>query len=262
MHSVQLMSASTASKAKNENDSFQYVPCWWVEVYASFEERWITIDCIQGAVEERNRLESRNHVHAHAFVLAVDVDGRLYDLTRKYASDFEGKTFKLRKDEDKWLGTCLTELNFRASRTLIGLPDREARPALRPLEGVPEIPKTLAAIKNHSILMLASQLKKYEVFYPIQKPAGLFKDEPVFLRESVQKVRSKDAWLSQCARVVKVSRSLQHPLCLNHYRREKIRLKWLICPGKLVHQNPSRPVCNRSSENGKPKLISHLKSLM
>lgn len=52
--------------------------------------------------------------------------------------------------------------------------------------------------------MLASQLRKYEVFYPVTEPVGFFRDEPVHLRAHVQKVRSRDAWLNQCARVVKV----------------------------------------------------------
>ena len=206
VHSVQPMSASTASKVKsNDSGSFQYTPTWWIEVYASFEERWITVDCIQGVVEERNRLENKSH--AHAFVLAVDVDGRIHDLTRKYASDFDGKTFRLRKDEDKWLDACLSRFNLRAGKSLLGLVDREAQSSQTPAieASAIEIPKTLAAIKNHPTLMLASQLKKYEVFYPVKDPVGFFKDEPVYLRESVQKVRSKDAWLSQCARVVKVN---------------------------------------------------------
>jgi hypothetical protein len=67
-----------------------------------------------------------------------------------------------------------------------------------------EIPKTLSSMKNHPTLILESQLRKYEVFYPVQKPVGYFKDEAVYFRENVKKVRSKDAWLSQCARIVKV----------------------------------------------------------
>ncbi len=199
------MSASTASgkgKSSTEN-SFQYTPTWWTEVYAAFEERWITVDCIQGCLEERNRLENKTHVHY--FVLAGDTDGRIHDLTRKYAAEYDVKSFRLRKDEDKWLNGCLLQFNSTASRCLNGLVDHETRPS-QPLPVTEiEIPKTLAAIKNHPTLMLASQLKKYEVFYPVTKAVGFFKEEPVYLRETVQKVRSKDAWLSQCARVIKVS---------------------------------------------------------
>lgn len=207
VHSLQLISASAAaSKTKQQpssSSSFKYIPTWWTEVYSSFEERWIAVDCIQGVVEERARLESKSHVHS--FVLAIDSDKRIHDLTYKYASDYEGRTFRLRKDEDKWLGGKIQIINAGTCGNLSELFDRESQSLNSDnTSTVIEIPRTLSAIKNHPLLMLASQLKKYEVFYPIQEPVGFFKDEPVYLRAAVQKVRSKDAWLSQFARVVRV----------------------------------------------------------
>lgn len=201
VHSLQLLSASTATKSKIEDSkSFQYIPHYWLEVYSGFEKRWFTLNCIDGSVDEKSKLENKSFVHS--FVLAVDTDGRIHDLTTKYASDYTGKSFKLRKDEDKWLASCIRYFNGRIKSKQACLPDEEA--ATPAANEVIEIPKTLAAIKNHPTLMLGSQLKKYEVFYPVCEPVGFFKDEPVFLRANVQRVRSRDAWLSQHARVVKV----------------------------------------------------------
>lgn len=41
---------------------------------------------------------------------------------------------------------------------------------------------------------------KYEVFWPADAVVGKFKEEPIHLRSSVQKVRSKEAWFTQFAR--------------------------------------------------------------
>lgn len=201
VHSLNMISASSAQNNSGSPSKLQYCPCFWIEIYSSFDEKWIPVDCIQGLVDERNRLE--NKLKSHCFVIAIDADGCINDLTEKYATDYLEKSFKLRKDEDKWLKELIVRLNSEKSSIKKTLPDRD-RISAQEQKKLVEIPKTLSTIKNHPTLMLESQLRKYEVFYPATKPVGHFKDEAVFLRENVKKVRSKDAWLSQCARIVKV----------------------------------------------------------
>lgn len=202
VHSLDLISASTASSNEKITTptKFQYTPRHWIEIYSSLDERWIAVDCIQGFVDEKNRLENKSK--PNCFVIAIDYDGIVFDLTEKYSSDYLGRSFKLRKDEDKWLKELTIKLNSKFPSKQIM--DREQIILTTLQRNSIEIPKTLSAIKNHPTLMLASQLRKYEVFYPVTEPVGFFKDESVFLRENVKKVRSKDAWLSQCARIVKV----------------------------------------------------------
>ena len=203
IHSLDMILATGTPNVSEKNTNFQYVPSYWIEIYSNLDERWVSIDCIQGAVDELNRLE--NKLKPHCFVISVDMDGYIHDLTKKYAFKFEERSFKLRKNEDKWLKSFNENINSHKDSYLKSLPD---------VDNIPDesgnrlstfdIPKTLSAIKNHPDLMLASQLKKYEVFYPGPISVGVFKDEPVFLKENVKKVRSRDAWLSQCARVIKV----------------------------------------------------------
>lgn len=202
VHSLDLMPATITKTTPENSKRFQHVPRFWLEVYLSLEQKWVTVDCIQGFVDEKNSLDNKSK--PHSFVIAVDGNGLLYDLTEKYSSDYLEKSFKLRKDEDKWLKELIDHLNSRNNHKLKGLIDRDSKNLDNESKLSIEIPKTLSAIKNHPVLMLESQLKKYEVFYPVSEPVGYFKDEAVFLKENVKKVRSKDAWLSQCARVVKV----------------------------------------------------------
>jgi hypothetical protein len=202
VHSLNLITASISQNSKENNSKFQYFPRYWVEFYSKLDERWISVDCTQGLVDERNRLE--NNMVPHSFVLSIDIDSVCYDLTEKYSSDYLERSFKLRKDEDKWLKDLITKLNFMNKSSRKCLPDLDLNNNEKDSKNPIEIPKTLTGIKNHPNLMLASQLRKYEVFYPASEPVGYFKGESVFLRENVKKVRSKDAWLSQCARIVKV----------------------------------------------------------
>lgn len=196
VHSLEMISA-TVSKTSSENDnqSFQYLPHYWIEVYSISDNGWIPVDCMQGLVDEKTRLESKNNVHS--FVIAIDAEGLLHDLTEKYAHSYDEKSYRLRKDEHDWFIGLIKDLNSKKKPSPYNSFDKTPFKSL-------EMPKTLSAMKSHPKLILGSQLKKYEVFYPISSPIGFFKDEPVFLRENIKKVRSKDAWLSQCARIVKV----------------------------------------------------------
>lgn len=205
LQSLNLISASSAQKSSTRDD-FKYVPTNWIEIYLVKEQRWIPIDCIQGTIDDKFRLEDK--ATPHSFVIATDYDGYIYDLTRKYALDFENRSFRLRKDEDAWLRIFIPTVNSSLNiKVLSRLPDLESVDnftiSAQKLDGL-EIPKTLSAIKNHPILMLGSQLKKYEVFYPGTQPFGYFRDQPIYLKDQVHKVRSKDSWLNNFARIIKV----------------------------------------------------------
>ena len=206
IHSLDLIPASNSQSSKEKNSNFQYFSRYWIEFYSKMDERWIPVDCIQGSIDERSKLE--NNSKPHSYVLSMDVDGICCDLTKKYASDYLGRSFRLRKDEDKWIKDFIVKVNSFNVAFKKSLPDRDRIIDEPEFKTLIEIPKTLSAIKNHPDLMLESQLRKYEVFYPVTEPVGYFKEESIFLRENVKKVRSKDAWLSQCARIVKVSRKI------------------------------------------------------
>jgi hypothetical protein len=204
--SLSIISASTARPSKGDPtaENPDTIPRNWIEFYSLMDQKWICLDCTRGLIDDRAKLESRTY--CHAFVLGCDEDGYLSDLTMKYAADFVGKSFKLRKDEDSWLGKVLCWFNgLLKHKSCSLLPDLDANPKdAETQDETFEIPKTLAAVKSHPKLMLLSQLRKYEVLYPEMEPIGFFKGDPVYLRSSVQKVRSREAWFSQFARVVKV----------------------------------------------------------
>lgn len=68
--------------------------------------------------------------------------------------------------------------------------------------GEVEIPNSLAKLKNHPVFVIESHLKKYEVIYPADI-AGFVGNETIYYRKNVQKVRSKEAWLTQYGKILK-----------------------------------------------------------
>ena len=179
------------------------VPNNWIEFYSLFDKRWISLDCVRGLIDEKLKFEDKHTVHS--FVLACDNYGSLWDLTEKYSSDYEGKTYKLRKDEDKWLKEFILAHNSKVPmRSLSMLEDVDAINLDKVEARLSEIPKTLSALKNSPTYIIPSQIRKYEVLYPKSEPIGYVNGEPIYLRANVQKVRSKEAWFSQFALVIRV----------------------------------------------------------
>lgn len=70
-------------------------------------------------------------------------------------------------------------------------------------KSVDEIPQKASLIKNHPTYILESHLKKYETLHP-QEIAGFLDSETVYFRKHAQKLRSKEAWLTQFGMSIKV----------------------------------------------------------
>jgi xeroderma pigmentosum group C-complementing protein len=59
-------------------------------------------------------------------------------------------------------------------------------------------------LKNHPLYVLKRHLLKFEGIYPPDAPPlGFFKDEPIYARECVFTLRSRETWVKE-AKVVKL----------------------------------------------------------
>jgi hypothetical protein len=52
-------------------------------------------------------------------------------------------------------------------------------------------PSRLDAFRNHPLYVLQRHLKKYEILHPDAKPLGYFKEQPVYPRSAVHRVRCR-----------------------------------------------------------------------
>lgn len=189
------------SPAKGRNQVI-FPPKVWCEVLHPCENRWITVDCLRGIVNDRLSMEppalsnKLAHQHQHLFLIGYDEKGRAVDVSRRYTSRFYGVTAKLRRHDEIILNEVLPLLKGHVS-------DSEAHDLANLVDGEP-LPKTLAGFQGHGRYLLESQVKKYEIFWPPEAGiVGEFRGEPVRLRSVVQKIRSKEAWYRQFGRVIK-----------------------------------------------------------
>ncbi|XP_062561773.1 DNA repair protein complementing XP-C cells homolog [Armigeres subalbatus] len=169
----------------------------WIEVFAEDEEQWITIDAVGGKVhclEHIIKLASSPLV----YVLAWNNDGSIKDVSPRYCPNYATSTKKLRIDKD-WLDETLAK--FRGKQTARDI--EEDRALNRALMEQP-LPKTISEYKNHPLYALKRHLLKFEGIYPPDAPTlGFIKEEPVYARECVQMLHSREIWLKQ-ARTVKM----------------------------------------------------------
>ncbi|XP_066283758.1 DNA repair protein complementing XP-C cells-like isoform X2 [Branchiostoma lanceolatum] len=170
----------------------------WVEVYLADEERWVTVDVVSGLVDRPEVLEQRV-TRPMAYVVGVDTEGSVKDVTKRYAAGWMTSTRLLR--EDRW-GTWWTDtlgLYSSSDKDRSKKEDIELHSKLlqKPL------PTTIGEFKDHPLYALRRHLLKYDAIYPETAAVlGYCKGEPVYARECVHQLHTRDKWLQE-ARVVR-----------------------------------------------------------
>ncbi|ROT81344.1 hypothetical protein C7M84_025526 [Penaeus vannamei] len=92
------------------------------------------------------------------------------------------------------------------------------------------LPRSIAEYKNHPLYALQRHLLKFEAIYPPdESPVGFIKSEPVFPRESVYTLYSRDTWIKE-AKTVRVD---EEP-----YKIVKARPKWDKNTCQVVKDRP------------------------
>lgn len=71
------------------------------------------------------------------------------------------------------------------------------------------IPTTLSMIQKHPKYVLERHVKKYEVIHPKEPVVGFLNDEPVYLRENVHLLHTKDRWIRQMREVIDGEKALK-----------------------------------------------------
>jgi len=178
---------------------FVHVPTGWVEFFHPKEEKWIPLDCVRGMVSCRNSLEQpHSSKRQHIFIIGIEND-KIINVTRRYCSQYHNVTAKLRRPEEQVFQETLhvlcpfERLSLKEEEELRGFADSEP------------MPNSVAGFKMHNKYILASDLKKYQVFWPPDAVVGEFRGEAIHLCDHVQKVKSKEAWFTQFARIIKVT---------------------------------------------------------
>uniref|UniRef100_A0A182K5T0 Rad4 beta-hairpin domain-containing protein n=1 Tax=Anopheles christyi TaxID=43041 RepID=A0A182K5T0_9DIPT len=168
---------------------------YWVEVFCEHEDKWITIDILKGDVYNLEEIV-KQATQPIAYVLAWNNDGTIKDVSPRYISRLGSKKSKLRV-EDAWLEKALQP--YRGKRTKRDLIEDVKFDRLLNKRPFPE---QIGEYKNHPKYAIERYLLRSEAIYPRDAPIlGYIRDEPIFLRDCVHTLHSRESWLRQAKTV-------------------------------------------------------------
>ncbi|XP_064482587.1 DNA repair protein complementing XP-C cells homolog [Ornithodoros turicata] len=209
---------SSGSKAKSEDEA---VIEHWVEVFCNSDSRWVPVDVVHGSIGTIVEPTIRDPI---LYVVGFDHDNCVKDLTRKYASGWLTTVPKQRVNEKWWAETLEPYRPLNREKDL-----EEDRQIQTKLQKLP-LPCSIAEFKNHPLYALKRHLLKFQAIYPSDAPTlGFVKGEPVYARECVQALHSRETWLRE-ARMVRVN---EKP-----YKIVKARPKYDKFSGQKVTDQP------------------------
>ncbi|XP_052895562.1 DNA repair protein complementing XP-C cells homolog [Anopheles moucheti] len=168
---------------------------YWVEVFCEHEDKWITIDVLKGDVYKLEDVV-KQATQPIAYVLAWNNDGTIKDVSPRYISRLGSKKSKLRV-EDAWLEKTLRPYRGkRNKRDLIEDVKFDRLLNKRPF------PEQIGEYKAHPKYAIERYLLRNEAIYPPDAPIlGYIREEPIYLRDCVHTLHSREAWLRQAKTV-------------------------------------------------------------
>ncbi|XP_045913422.1 DNA repair protein complementing XP-C cells [Micropterus dolomieu] len=168
----------------------------WLEVYLEKNSSWVCVDVEHGV--GMPHLCSQNATVPVTYVVSLDGDGFIKDLGKKYDPTWMTSSRKRRVDEDWWEETLEPFLAPEDERDI--MEDKELQNKLlnKPM------PISVGEYKNHPLYALKRHLLKYEAIYPSSATVlGYCRGEPVYSRDCVHTLHSRDTWLKE-ARTVRL----------------------------------------------------------
>ncbi|XP_044068320.1 DNA repair protein complementing XP-C cells [Siniperca chuatsi] len=168
----------------------------WLEVYLEKTSSWVCVDVEHGV--GMPHLCSQNATAPVTYVVSLDGDGFVKDLGRKYDPTWMTLSRKRRVDEDWWEETLEPFLGPEDERDVTEDKELQNKLLNKPL------PISVAEYKNHPLYALKRHLLKYEAIYPSTATVlGYCRGEPVYSRDCVHTLHSRDTWLKE-ARTVRL----------------------------------------------------------
>ncbi|CAJ1055490.1 DNA repair protein complementing XP-C cells isoform X1 [Xyrichtys novacula] len=168
----------------------------WLEVYLEKTSSWVCVDVGNGV--GMHHLCSKMATTPVTYVVSVDGDGFLKDLGRKYDPTWMTSSRKRRVDQHWWEETLEPFLGPEDERD-----KKEEKELQNKLLNKP-LPISVGEYKNHPLYALKRHLLKYEAIYPSTATIlGYCRGEPVYSRDCVHTLHSRDTWLKE-ARAVRL----------------------------------------------------------
>uniref|UniRef100_A0A7M4FIE2 XPC complex subunit, DNA damage recognition and repair factor n=1 Tax=Crocodylus porosus TaxID=8502 RepID=A0A7M4FIE2_CROPO len=169
----------------------------WLEVFVEREDKWVCVDCVRGTVNQP-QLCFRYATKPVSYIVGIDNDGCVKDITQRYDPAWMTLTRKYRVDPEWWEETLEPYKS-----TFVERDKKEEMEFQVKLQDQP-LPTAIGEYKNHPLYALKRHLLKYEAIYPETAAIlGYCRGEAVYSRDCVHTLHSRDTWLKQ-ARVVRI----------------------------------------------------------
>ncbi|XP_009667602.2 DNA repair protein complementing XP-C cells isoform X2 [Struthio camelus] len=169
----------------------------WLEVFLEREDKWVCVDCVHGNVGQP-QLCFKYATKPLSYIVGVDNDGSIKDVTQRYDPVWMTATRKSRVDPVWWEDTLQPYKSPFMERD-----QKEEREFQVKLQDQP-LPTAIGEYKNHPLYALKRHLLKYEAIYPESAAIlGYCRGEAVYSRDCIHTLHSKDTWLKK-ARVVRI----------------------------------------------------------
>ncbi|KFP75860.1 DNA repair protein complementing XP-C cells, partial [Apaloderma vittatum] len=169
----------------------------WLEVFVEREDKWVCVDCVRGVVGQP-QLCFTYATKPLSYIVGFDNDGSVRDVTQRYDPVWTTVTRKSRVDAEWWEDTLQPYRSPCVERD-----KKEDNEFQVKLQDQP-LPTAIGEYKNHPLYALQRHLLKYQAIYPESAAVlGYCRGEPVYARECVHTLHSRDTWLKK-ARVVRI----------------------------------------------------------
>ena len=173
-----------------------------MEVFNVADQKWIPVDpLILKIVDKPSKYEppANDAENSMSYVVAIDEDGYVKDVTRRYTHAYNAKTRLNRvestKDGYEWWQRIMRVFRDPLPQDRDQVEDSE----LAGKEAREPMPRNIVEFKNHPHYALERHLRQNEVLHPKRQvgtiSSGSNKSiEAVYRRNDVHTVRSADAW--------------------------------------------------------------------
>ncbi|KZF21012.1 Rad4-domain-containing protein [Xylona heveae TC161] len=183
-------------------------PVYWVEVFNEALQKWIPVDpLVTKTIAKPSKFEppASDIENTMSYVVGLEAEGEVKDVTRRYAKAYNGKTRKLRvestKGGDRWWWKALRKLR----RGWVLDRDQVEDGELAAREASEEMPRNVQDFKDHPYYALERHLKRNEVIFPKREVGKMSVGrtsstgpgkalEPIYRRRDVNIVKSADGW--------------------------------------------------------------------
>jgi hypothetical protein len=198
---------------------------YWVEVYLDDEKKWCCLDLCNAQLDEPTVLTELSK--PFKYLVTYDVDRYCVKAAEKnYCDNWYTPAFRKGRCEDKWWDSLMEALG-PSKRVDKDFADETKTEEILTKQ---DMPTSDSGFKNHPVYVLEKHLLKFQGIYPPEvAPLGFFKDKPVYPRDCVHTLRSRETWLRE-ARTVKLNETA--------YKIVKARPKRDKYTGELIRDLP------------------------